>query len=75
MQKILNIQLTTCFKKEDGQIKRVDKAIELFETENNDSCNTEKAIILRNINKENKNLTVYLYKKASNLQKMSYNKV
>ncbi len=39
----------------------VNKAIEFFDNED--------AVILKNINKENKNLTVYLYKKSSDLQK------
>lgn len=62
-----NGQLSVMYKKEDGEIKKVNKAIEFFEEENNNQYNTENAVILKNLNKEDKNLTVYLYKKSSAL--------
>jgi len=61
--------LSVLYKKENGEIKKVNKAIELFDIENIENNNSENAIILKNVNKENKNLTVYLYKKSSALQK------
>lgn len=60
--------LSVLYKKENGEIKKINKAIELFDIESIEN-NSENAIILRNVNKENKNLTVYLYKKSSVLQK------
>lgn len=67
--KNFNEKLSVLYKNEDGEIKRVHKAIEFFDNENNESYNSESAVVLKNINKENKNLTVYLYKKSSVLQK------
>ncbi|MDR3595775.1 hypothetical protein [Clostridium sp.] len=67
--KDINEKVSVFYKKEDGQIKIVNKAIEFFDNEGNDSYNNENAVILKNINEENKNLTVYLYKKSSDLQK------
>lgn len=61
--------LSVLYKKEDGEIKTVNKAIEFFENEKNDSYNSKNAVVLNNLNKESKNLTVYLYKKSSVLQK------
>lgn len=62
-------KLSVLYRDDDGEIKQVNKAIEFFESENNESNKRENAVILKNVNKENKNLTVYLYKKASDLQK------
>lgn len=59
--KNINERVSVFYKKENGQVKMVNKAIEFFDNED--------AVILKNINKENKNLTVYLYKKSSDLQK------
>lgn len=57
------------YKKEDGEIKKVNKAIEFFENDKNEFYNDKNAVILNGVNKEGKNLTVYLYKKTSVLQK------
>lgn len=62
-------RLSVLYKNNYGELKRVNKAIEFFETENNESYGKENAVMLKNVNKENKNLTVYLYKKSSDLQK------
>ena len=59
--KNFNEKLSLLYKDEDGKIKKVNKAIEFFDSEN--------AVVLKNTDKENKNLTVYLYKKSSILQK------
>ena len=56
------------YKNGDGEIKSVNKAIEFFDDRDNENIN-ENAVVLKNVNKENKNLTVYLYKKSSPLQK------
>lgn len=56
-----NNKVSMFYKKEDGQVKIVNKAIDFFENED--------AVILKNMNEENKKLTVYFYKKSSDLQK------
>ncbi|EKQ56929.1 MULTISPECIES: hypothetical protein [unclassified Clostridium] len=61
--------LSILYKDENGEIKIVNKAIEFFENKDNEICNNENAIMLKNVNKENENLTIYLYKKSSILQK------
>lgn len=57
----INERVSVFYKKENGQVKMVNKAIEFFDNED--------TVVLKNINKENKSLTVYLYKKSSDLQK------
>lgn len=64
-----NEKLSVLYKKEDGEIKSINKAIEFFETGYNDSYSNQNTVVLNNINKDNKKLTVYLYKKSPNLQK------
>jgi len=64
-----NEKLSVIYKKEDGEIKKVNKAIEFFDLEGNEGCDNPNAVVLSNINKDNKNLTVYLYKKSNVLQK------
>lgn len=59
--KNFNEKLSLVYKDEDGEIKKVTKAIEFFDGGN--------AVVLKNTNRENKNLTVYLYKKSAVLQK------
>lgn len=63
-----NEKFYVLYKKDDGKIKRVNKAIEFFDEVDNENYN-QNAIVLKNINKDNKNLTIYLYKKSSVLQK------
>jgi hypothetical protein len=63
-----NDKLSVIYKKEDGEIKKVNKAIEFFDDEGNEGCHSINAVVLRNTNKQNKNLTVYLYKKSNILQ-------
>jgi len=60
-----NEKLSVIYKKEDGEIKKVNKAIEFFDVEDNKTRDNKNAVILRNINKDDKNLTVYLYKKSA----------
>lgn len=62
-------RFSVLYKKEDGEIKEVNKAIEFFEVGEDKTYNNQNAVILQNINKNNKNLTVYLYKKSSGLEK------
>lgn len=63
-----NEKFSVLYKNGDREIKRVNKAIEFFDDGDNENTN-ESAVVLKNVNKENKNLTVYLYKKSSSLQK------
>lgn len=62
-------RFSVLYKKEDGEVKEVKKAIEFFDVGENKTYNNQNAVILENINKNNKNLTVYLYKKSSSLEK------
>lgn len=64
----LNDKVSILYKKADGEVKKVNKAIEFFDNENNNPYN-ENALMLNDINNKNKNLKVYLYKKASVLEK------
>ncbi|WP_026886417.1 hypothetical protein [Clostridium beijerinckii] len=66
--KSLNDKFSVLYKNGDGEIKKVNKAIEFFDDKDTETSN-ENAVVLKNVNKENKNLTVYLYKKSSSLQK------
>lgn len=62
-------KLSVIYKKEDGEIKKVNKAIEFFDNEGDETYDSSNAVVLKNINKDNKKLTVYLYKKSADLQK------
>ncbi len=64
-----NEKASVLYKREDGEIKKVNKAIEFFDTGDNKYYKSQNAVILNNINRNNKRLTVYLYKKSSDLQK------
>lgn len=61
-----NKKLSVLYKKEDGEIKKINKAIEFFDSE---SYNSKDAVVLKNVNRDNKKLIIYLYKKSANLQK------
>lgn len=63
----INGRASIIYRNRYGEVKKVNKAIEFFEEEKNEASNNENTVILKNINKENKNLTVYLYKKSSAL--------
>lgn len=65
----INEKISVLYKNEEGEIKKVNKAIEFFDSEDDKTYNNQNAVILKNVNKDNKNLTVYLYKKASPLEK------
>jgi hypothetical protein len=67
--KDINEKFFVLYKKEDGEIKKVNKAIEFFDNEDNEYYNSNNAVVLKNINRDNKKLTIYLYKKSSSLQK------
>lgn len=67
--KDINKNFSVIYKKEDGEIKKVNKAIEFFDDEDDESYNSHDTVVLKNINRDNKKLTIYLYKKSSNLQK------
>jgi len=64
-----NEKISVLYKKEDGEMKKVNKAIEFFDVGDEKLYNNQNAVILKNVNKDNKNLTVYLYKKSSILEK------
>jgi hypothetical protein len=64
-----NEKISVLYKNEEGEIKKVNKAIEFFDSEDDKTYNNQNAVILKNVNKDNKNLTVYLYKKSSVLEK------
>lgn len=64
-----NEKFSVLYKKENGEIKEVNKAIEIFDGGDNKSYNNQNAVILKNVNKDDKNLKVYLYKKSSILEK------
>lgn len=59
-----NGELSILYRKENGEIKKVKRAIEFFE---DDKCYDNKAIVLKNNNKNNDKLTVYVYKKSLDL--------
>lgn len=59
-----NGELSILYRKENGEIKKVKRAIEFFE---DDKCYDNKAIVLKNNNKNNDKLTVYIYKKSLDL--------
>lgn len=65
----VNEKFSVLYKNKDGNIKKVNKAIEFFDKEDDESYNSQDAVVLNNINRDNKKLTIYLYKKSSNLQK------
>lgn len=67
--KDFNERLSVIYKNEDGEVKKVNKAIEFFDNEGDHSYDSNNAVVLKNINKDNKKLTVYLYKKSADLQK------
>lgn len=52
------------YKNEDGEIKKVNRAIEFFDDKNKSTD----AVVLRGGNKKDRKLTVYLYKKNNELQ-------
>lgn len=59
--------ISMIYKDESGETKKVNRAIEFFEDENSEEY--KNTLILKSNSKNNKNLTVYLYKKESNFQK------
>jgi len=67
--KDINEKFAVLYKNKDGNIKKIHKAIEFFDDKDDKTYNNQDAVILNNINRDNKKLTIYLYKKSSNLQK------
>lgn len=64
--KDINDKFLLVYKNEDGEIRKINRAIEFFDDENNNGADT---VVLKSNRRGNKNkLTVYLYKKSSNLQ-------
>ena len=59
--------ISMIYKDESGETKKVNRAMEFFEDENSEEY--KNTLILKSNSKNNKNLTVYLYKKESNFQK------
>ena len=60
----LDSKYSFIYKNEEGEIKKVNRAIEFFDDKNK----TKDAVVLKVINKKDKNLTVYLYRKVNELQ-------
>ena len=63
-EKNFNTQYSLLYKNEDGEIKRINRAIEFFD----DKSKENDAVVLKGGIKKDKNLTVYLYKKNNELQ-------
>lgn len=61
-----NNRISMLCKNENGEIKKINRAIEFFGDKDDDDTN---AVILKSRDKDNNKLTVYLYKKNSALQK------
>lgn len=61
-----NEELSILYRKEDGEVKKVKRAIEFFE---DDNSYNGKAVVLKSTDRNNDKLTVYVYKKSLNLQK------
>lgn len=59
--------ISMIYKNESGETKKINRAIEFFENENSEEY--KNTLILKSNSQNNKNLTVYLYKKESNFQK------
>lgn len=59
--------ISMIYKDESGETKRINRAIEFFENENSEEY--QNTLILKSNSPNNKNLTIYLYKKESNFQK------
>ena len=59
-----NMRSPLLYQNEDGEIKKVNRAIEFFDDKNNPAD----AVILKRGNKKDRNLTVYFYKKNTQLQ-------
>lgn len=62
-----NKELSILYRKEDGEVKKVNRAIEFFEDDK--YYNNKKAVVLKSVDRNNDNLTIYLYKKSADLQK------
>lgn len=62
--KNFNPKYSLLYKDEQGEIKKVNRAIEFFDDKNKDTD----AVVLKGGGKKDKNLTVYLYKKNNELQ-------
>lgn len=60
----LDSKYSFIYKNEEGEIKKVNRAIEFFDDKNK----TKDAVVLKVVNKKDKNLTVYLYRKVNQLQ-------
>lgn len=61
-----NEELSILYRKEDGEVKKVKRAIEFLE---DDNSYNGKAVVLKNTDRNNDKLTVYVYKKSLDLQK------
>ena len=61
-----NEELSILYRKEDGEVKKVKRAIEFFEDE---KAYNSKAVVLKSTDRNNDKLTVYIYKKSLDLQK------
>lgn len=66
--KDINGKFSLVCKNEEGEIKKVNRAIEFFDEENNDGEKTDTVVLKSNRRGNEDKLTVYLYKKSSDLQ-------
>ena len=56
------------YKNEDGEIKKINRAIEFFDNEDKDGEKLNTVVLKSNRRGNDDKLTVYLYKKSSDLQ-------
>ncbi|MBE6062854.1 MAG: hypothetical protein E7207_04680 [Clostridium butyricum] len=66
--KDINGKFSFVYKNEDGEIKKINRAIEFFDNENKDGEKTDAVVLKSNRHGKDDKLTVYLYKKSSDLQ-------
>ena len=66
--KDINDKFSLVYKNEDGEIKKINRAIEFFDNEDKDGEKLDTVVLKSNRRGNEDKLTVYLYKKSSDLQ-------
>lgn len=66
--KDINDKFSLTYKNEEGEIKKINRAIEFFENEDKEGKKTNAVVLKSNRRGHDDKLTVYLYKKSSDLQ-------
>lgn len=66
--KDINDKFSLIYKNEDGEIKKINRAIEFFDNEDKDGEKLNTVVLKSNRRGNDDKLTVYLYKKSSDLQ-------